>query len=238
MIDELYPKTSWTQVYTDGSATNAVENGGAGIYIMDPSGYREEAPFPTGKHCTNYAAEVEALIHAAHIISTREENCSHVVFLTDALFALQALETNKLDRLSEALYPISSVNQVVLQWISAHCGIPGNENADKLAKLGAAKEQEDNWVTYEVMESHIKSLNRPSKQTNDYYLLSRQEQVIIFRLRTGHNRLNQHMHKRFRLVPSSICSCGEAEQTTEHVIQNCTNVQQLRETTWTTTTTL
>ncbi|XP_041364101.1 uncharacterized protein LOC121379523 [Gigantopelta aegis] len=140
---------------------------------MDPSGYREEAHFPTGKYCTNYAAEVEALIHAARIISTREENCSHVVFLTDALSALQALKNNKLERLSEALHPISSFNQVVLQWIPAHCGIPGNENADRLAKLGAAKEKENNWVTYEEMESHIKFLYRPPKQTNNYYLLSR-----------------------------------------------------------------
>ncbi|XP_041357542.1 uncharacterized protein LOC121374506 [Gigantopelta aegis] len=139
MIDEQYPETSWAQVYTDGSATNALENGGAGIYIMDPSSYREEAHFLTGKHCTNYAAEVEALIHAAHIISTTEENCSHVVFLTGALSALQALESNKLDRLSEALHPINSVIQVVLQWIPAHCGIPGNENADRLAKLDVAK---------------------------------------------------------------------------------------------------
>ncbi|XP_041366816.1 uncharacterized protein LOC121381550 [Gigantopelta aegis] len=133
---------------------------------MDPSGYREEAHFPTGKHCINYAAEVEALIHAAHI-------CSHVVFLTDALSALQALENNKPDILSEALHPISSVNQVVLQWIPAHCGIPGNENADRRAKLGATKEQADNRMTCEEMKSHIKSLYRPPKQTNDYYLLSR-----------------------------------------------------------------
>ena len=85
MIDEQYPDTSWTQVYTDGSATNAVENGGAGVYIMDPNGYREEAHFPTGKHCANYAAEVEALIHAANTISTSEVNCSQGVFLTDAV---------------------------------------------------------------------------------------------------------------------------------------------------------
>ena len=137
------------------------------------------------------------------------------------------------------LYILSAVS-AMLQWIPAHCGIPGNENADRLAKLGAAKEQEYNWVIYEEMKSHIKSPYKPSKQTNDYYLLSRHEQVIIFRLRTGHNRLNQHMYKRFRLVPPppSMCSCGEAEQTTEHVIQDCINLQQLRETTWTTATTL
>ncbi|XP_041375231.1 uncharacterized protein LOC121388082 [Gigantopelta aegis] len=204
---------------------------------MDPNGYREEAHLSTGKHCTNYAAEVEALIHAAHIISTRQENCSHVVFLADTLSALQALENNKVDRLSEALHPISSDNQVVLQWIPAQCGIPGNENAERLAKLCATKEQEDKWVTYEELKSHIKYLYRPPKQTNDYYLLSRQEQVTIFRLRTEHNRLNQHMHKRFWLLPSSMCTCGE-EQTSEHIIQNCIYLQQLWETTWTTTTTL
>ena len=134
------------------------------------------------------------------------------------LSARQALENNKLDRLSEALHPISSVSQVVLQWNPAHCGIPGNENADRLAKLCAAKDQEDNWVTYEEMKSHIKYLYKPPKQTDDYYLLSRHEQVTIFRLRTGHNRLKQHMFKSFRLVPSSMCSCGDAEQTTEHLL--------------------
>jgi len=66
---------------------------------MDPSNYREEVHFPTGKHGTNYAAEVDILIYAAHIISTREENCSHVISLTSALYSIQALESNKLDRL-------------------------------------------------------------------------------------------------------------------------------------------
>ncbi|XP_041369746.1 ribonuclease H-like [Gigantopelta aegis] len=175
MIDAQYPEPSWTQAYTDGSATNAAENRGAGIYmyIMDRSGYREEAHFHTEKHCTNYDAELQALVHAAHTISTREENCLHVVFLTNALSAIQALENNKLDGISEAPHPISSINQVMLQWIPAHCGIPGNENADRLAKLSAAREQEYNWVTHEEMKSHIKSLYRPRKQTNDYYLLSR-----------------------------------------------------------------
>ena len=31
MIDEQYPSEAWIHVYTDGSATNAVKNGGAGV---------------------------------------------------------------------------------------------------------------------------------------------------------------------------------------------------------------
>ena len=37
--------------------------------------------------------------------------------------------------------------RVVLQWIPAHCGINGNEMADKLAKRGAAMTQHDNPIT-------------------------------------------------------------------------------------------
>ena len=46
------------------------------------------------------------------------------------------------------------------------------------------------------------------------------------------------MLKKFRVVPSSRCSCREAKQTNEHVIQDCLNLQQMRETTWITQTTL
>ena len=33
-IDEHYPHESWIHVYTDGSATNAVQDGGAGSIIF------------------------------------------------------------------------------------------------------------------------------------------------------------------------------------------------------------
>jgi len=79
MIDEQNPERSWTQVYTDGSTTNAVENGGVGP--PPPNGCPEGVHFPTGKHCTNHAADIEALIPVANIISTREEKCLHVVLI-------------------------------------------------------------------------------------------------------------------------------------------------------------
>jgi len=67
------------------------------ISWMDSSGYREKAHFPTGKQCTNYA---DALIHNAHIVSTRDENLSLITFLTDDLFVLQALKNKRFDILS------------------------------------------------------------------------------------------------------------------------------------------
>jgi len=35
MINDQYPRKAWTHVYTDGSATRAVTNGGAGIVILE-----------------------------------------------------------------------------------------------------------------------------------------------------------------------------------------------------------
>lgn len=33
MIEELRPREAWIQVYTDGSATRAVKNGGARVWV-------------------------------------------------------------------------------------------------------------------------------------------------------------------------------------------------------------
>ena len=61
----------------------------------------------------------------------------------------------------------------------------------------------------------------PRAQGDDYRLLSREQQVVLVRLRTGHNRLNSHMQRKLKLAPSPICLCGQEDQTTVHVLQRC-----------------
>jgi len=216
---------------TDGSATNAVKSGGAGVYIQHPSGERTEEALPTGLHCTNYKAEVEALIQAAHTIAMRADRTTQVVFLTDALSVLQAYNSDRLPSLKKALNNINSL-RTVLQWIPSHCGIEGNEKADDLAKLGADQEQEDNAVSLAELNTITKALYRNPAQKDSLHLLSRSEQVTIFRLRTGHNRLNKHLHTKLKVVPSPMCSCGEAEQDTHHILQECGNFRRLRGRLW------
>ena len=86
--DENYPPETWTHVYTDGSATKAITDGGAGIIIQYPSGATQTARSATGKHCTNYRAETEASI----LVKDCLEPCSPTVFLTDAVSVLEANE--------------------------------------------------------------------------------------------------------------------------------------------------
>ncbi|KAK7475345.1 hypothetical protein BaRGS_00033421, partial [Batillaria attramentaria] len=150
-INNQYPKELWTRVYTDGSADDAVRNGGAGVYIQYPGGREEKICLATGLYSSNYKAEAVALKSAAVHIETSAQAPHHVVFLTDALSVLQALQTNKdseLNDLTSTLSSLSRSHAVTLQWIPSHCNLPGNDIADTLAKEGSTKEQEDRSTTY------------------------------------------------------------------------------------------
>ena len=71
---------------------------------------------------------------------------AQIVFLKDALSVIQALDKGRLPHLHHALSSINCL-RVVVQWIPAHCGIPGNEEADRQAKSGAEMEQPETRAT-------------------------------------------------------------------------------------------
>ena len=55
-----------------------------------------------------------------------------------------------------------------------------------------------------------------------YYLLSRQKQVIIFRLITGHNCMKNYLFKKLQIGETALCLCKSLNQTTVHLLQDCT----------------
>ena len=71
MIQDLFPQEAGAHVYTDGSASDAVIKRGAGVYMQYKNGNSKSICIaePTGYHCTNHKAEVEALIIAAKEIA-------------------------------------------------------------------------------------------------------------------------------------------------------------------------
>ena len=110
-----------------------------------------------------------------------------------------------------------------VQYLSRYppTGIHSIEVVNQLAKEGARSMQTEREVTFAELKTQLKTVTRQSRQRDDYHQLSRAQQVMVFRLRTGHNHLNQHMLKKLKLVTSPICPWGEAEQSAEHVLQEC-----------------
>ena len=119
-IGDFYPQATRILVYTDDSATDAVQDGGAGSLTL-------EAASVTGKYCTHYDAEVKTLEQGAQaVIDLTDTNSEDVAFLTDSRSVLDSLAGHGEHNLRRKLYIILEHRRVIQQWIPAHCGIKGN----------------------------------------------------------------------------------------------------------------
>ena len=188
--------------------------------------------------CSDYRAEVLALLNATETIISWEEKPKKAVFLTDSLSALQALMSGEPDttqrKHTENINTLAQSSCIVLQWIPAHAGIRGNEMADQLAKEGREKEHPPSHLSYREVKTLIHNKKKAifhsktggcNPNQDSLHQLPRHHQTIIFRLRTGHCRLNSHL-KRAGVKTSAQCPCGKADQTPEHCLQSCHSISK------------
>ncbi|XP_005095611.1 uncharacterized protein LOC101862106 [Aplysia californica] len=177
---------------------------------------------PAGKYSTNYKykAETEALQQAVRVLGNSECEATHnakVIPLTDAKSVLQSMENNKSTELNALTRAImaqnSSACRVVLQWIPGHVDIFGNECAGELARKREQMEQTPPSPNYQKAKTLIKpaihaqwnEAHRQHRRKDPIYQLPRADQVIILRLRTGHNRLKHCMFSRFKTGDGPNC---------------------------------
>ncbi|XP_014275975.1 uncharacterized protein [Halyomorpha halys] len=140
-IAERYPEPEWIHLYTDGLATEANKNAVAGVYS---SLFQLSAP--AGANATDFDGEVAAITLALEKIT--HACAKKIVLVSDSRTALLAITPERPSTNAIILACRKSIQckreilkVLVMQWIPAHCGIPGNEEADRLARLGASQPQ-------------------------------------------------------------------------------------------------
>ena len=72
-------EAAWLYEYTrDGSATDAVTNEVAGVYVKFPEEEIQSASTPSGKQFSDYMTEIRALMKAACVVRDSSNECQQV----------------------------------------------------------------------------------------------------------------------------------------------------------------
>ena len=161
MLEEKYPQADWTHIYTDSTAENAVRRGGSGVFVRIPTGQTVSYTNTTGRKCSNFKTETSALQTAVAYIADMKPQ--KVVNFTESKATIQSLisitSDQTIHQLLKGLQLLQQECTVVLQWIPALCGIPGNERADRLGKSGSKQPNPLSTSTYQ----EVKTLHQNSQ---------------------------------------------------------------------------
>ena len=120
--------------------------------------------------------------------------------------------------------------------MKSHIGIAGNELADKNAKKGTLWRRQDQkpWVTEGGLKQYIKQTrahsrgqDQPGYGKGRVLDWNRKATTTYTHLRTNKGPIRSWLNKIGR-ADSPTCSCGEGDQTGDHVMFNCKEWKHVR----------
>ncbi|XP_054260409.1 uncharacterized protein LOC128985061 [Macrosteles quadrilineatus] len=239
------------KIYTDGSLDPAESKSGAG-YFAERS---NESFFVPANSCSSTDTELLAINAAvAHCMVIESQK---ICILSDSKSALQLLKQYKpssyYHRIQEIfhLLNLSTDKEICFQWIPGHCGLQGNEKADRIAKAAtnmhpipskeltltsciAASQRllTQKWVEKwkdEPTGRHLYDLLKEPNNTDIYKNLPRSVSTFASRARTGHIVTQSYLF-RFQLAESPLCLvCQTEEETLQHILLHCTRKLDIRD---------
>lgn len=240
-----------TCIFTDGAHPGGESVGASSFYI----------PVNNTKQATklyNCFSAVSAELHAISqaLKYSLELNMDSVLICTDSQSALIKIRDRMRDFAQDPIiHEIARYITLIIKknfkinfmWIPAHSGITGNEEADKLAKIGLTlnmgiyilplKEDLDK-VIHKDFEAHMKydwpffETNRTKQKYFEFidmkterpwfsgYEAPRSYINLITRLRTGHICTGHHFIKMGWNI-SPICKCGQGNSSLKHYLHDC-----------------
>ena len=161
----------------------------------------------TVQQSTKYRAAAYALLSAVQTLNQEGRLPTNTVVLTDCRSIQQSLQSPGGEHIfsnsRQELSLLKNKTPVILQWIPSHCGVEGNEEADRLSKMGSKLEQFARPMSYSEAKTILRNnFRREWRQHLDIrteedsiHHQDRAAKVTIFRLRTGHCQLLSHLHR-------------------------------------------
>ena len=190
--------------------------------------------FSTGPIASSFTAETFALKQGLDRCTSHLMICKFlsVLFLTDSKLALSILSSAPCYLLPESLWNVRSLasslsNNTILcfQWVPGRAGLPGNENADLLAKAGAflptdaipcplppvvAKVRYFQYHNWRRPISHFYMNHQVPEVSSEELLVSRSIRCELSRLRChGHSLFLSSYLLRISRKENSACSACE-----------------------------
>lgn len=240
-VQTLYP--SYKTVYTDGSKTDTHT-----AAAVATTNYSHSIRLP--RLTSIFTAEAHAITLALDYI--QDSTHKDYMVCSDSKSCLQALESMKTEhpKIAEILKRDNKLRiqgkQIIYCWIPGHCGLEGNDTADRLAKEASKKEiikipipPSDIFPTIKdyikakwQMEWDRETRNKlheiqPIIKTINYKQLTRKNQTAITRCRLGHSNLTH----RFLLTRDMIPNCQpcNTQITIKHILITCPAYAQIRD---------
>ena len=134
---------------------------GVGVFIRYIDGSSTSKSISTGYLSTNFRAEASALLEAAQLLNAKDNLSPNIIFITDCRSLLQSIQTYRGEQIlltiKRELQALTKRTNLILQWIPSHCGVPGNEEAERLSKKGSKRQQVFQPASYLEVKTIIKN---------------------------------------------------------------------------------
>ena len=244
-IEDAENLKSDTNIYTDGSKLDTGEVG-ASYLIYNLNGRRITKKLKLNRCCSVFQAELLAIADALEWATKNLK--SDATLFSDSLSAIKAIENfshiNPLvNTIHQSLNKISGRYTIRFVWVKAHIGIPGNEEADALAKQAALahtafaynnfpisfakniikEEALAQWAS-EYTDATQGSTTRvwfPHLSDALNFINNNEMTFETTQVLTGHGFHKEYLH-RFKITPDAFCPCdGRSTQTLTHILKTC-----------------
>jgi len=234
-------------IYTDGSKLPDPISTAAAIFVPILSLVQTWRLSP--RHTVVFA-ELFAILKALQLLLSYFSP-QHFTIFSDSRAALCIIASRKPRKyrrlhhdIHQLLYSFYSIRgwEVSFQWVPSHIGIAGNEVADRAANVAHASTWaiepyplESNEYLQESLHAITKIHTTPltdflfthplgqiyTELPRLHIPINRRVDTAIFRLKTGHCGLNNHLF-RLHLTQSPTCpSCQDSPETVEHFLLHC-----------------